>query len=293
LQKKSFTAKDAGDAEEGDEASPRIAKNPKEFNFQGRKDNAKSGFRIRSRSIVRVPPDGRILSMDTRSMGSSVPTLHEDGYAVASAVLDKEQTASIQREMEGVTVAGAGTRNLLELSWCRELVERIRTHPKIRPSLPSSPVAVQCTFFDKTEDRNWLVAIHQDLSISVKERIENPDLRLWSLKEGAPFVQGPVDLLEQLLAVRVHIDDCGPENGPLRVVPRSHRHGRLDESAARRLRDTKGEMTCAVTCGDALLLRPLILHASSKAKSPHRRRVLHFLFGPEVIGYGLKWAHAV
>jgi hypothetical protein len=48
-----------------------------------------------------------------------------------------------------------------------------------------------------------------------------------------------------------------------------------------------------VGSGGVLLLRPLLLHASSKARSPCHRRVLHFLFGPEVVGYGLRWQHAV
>jgi len=226
-------------------------------------------------------------------MSTSAPTLPDDGYAIASAVLDSVQAAAIQRATTDVAVAAAGTRNLLEFGWCRDFVERIRSHPSIQSSLPQSPVAVQCTFFDKTEDRNWLVALHQDLSIPVKERIDDPRLGVWSQKEGQHFVQAPVELLEQLLAVRVHIDDCGPENGPLRVVPGSHRHGRLGDAEARQLRDIAGEVTCTIASGGALLLRPLLLHASSKATSPRHRRVLHFLFGPEVAGYGLRWQQAV
>jgi ectoine hydroxylase-related dioxygenase (phytanoyl-CoA dioxygenase family) len=204
-----------------------------------------------------------------------------------------EQATSIQRAMESVASAGAGTRNFLELEWCRKLVAGIRAHPEIRSSLPSSSVAVQCTFFDKTEGRNWRVALHQDLSIPVKERVEDPRLGVWSLKEGKHFVQAPVELLEQLLAVRLHIDDCGTENGPLRVVPGSHRKGRLGQIAIRRFRDRAGEITCTVASGGALLLRPLLLHASSKAVTPRHRRVLHFLFGPEMVGYGLRWQDAV
>jgi hypothetical protein len=226
-------------------------------------------------------------------MITAAPALQDDGYAIASAVVGSEQTVSIQQATKDVAVAAVGTRNLLELEWCRELVERIRSHPSIQPSLPRSPVAVQCTFFDKTEERNWLVPLHQDLSIPVKERIEDPRLGAWSEKEGQHFVQAPVELLEQLLAVRVHIDDCGSSNGPLRVVPGSHRHGRLADADARRLRDTQGEVTCAMASGSALLMRPLLLHASSKATSPRHRRVLHFLFGPEVVGYDLRWQHAV
>jgi ectoine hydroxylase-related dioxygenase (phytanoyl-CoA dioxygenase family) len=219
--------------------------------------------------------------------------IEEEGYAAAPALLTPEETASTEEALQGVSLAKAGTRNLLELSWCRELVQHIKSHAAIRAALPSSPVAVQCTLFEKSEKRNWLVALHQDLSIPVKERVEHPEFGVWSRKEGEDYVQPPTALLEQLLAVRLHIDDCDSSNGPLRVVPGSHRHGRLGDAMARRLRDAAGEVTCAVGSGGALLLRPLLLHASSKATSPRRRRVLHFLFGPESISYGLRWQHVV
>ncbi|APV48613.1 hypothetical protein BWI17_02285 [Betaproteobacteria bacterium GR16-43] len=213
--------------------------------------------------------------------------LERIGYVVAPAVFDATETASIAKTIEAVTIASAGTRNLLELGWCRALVDRIRS------TLGIQGVAVQCTLFDKTPECNWLVAFHQDLSIPVRERVEHSELRTWSLKEGQHFVQPPVALLEQLTAVRIHIDDCDLENGPLRLVPASHRHGRLDAPGAKRLRDVAGEVPLPVGSGGALVLKPLLLHASSKASSPRHRRVLHFLFGPASIDYGLQWSHAV
>lgn len=238
------------------------------------------------------------MGQDARStyrnaMKEVLRAVEEAGFAVAPAVLTPEEAASTEEALRSVRLTSAGTRNLVELPWCRRLIGCIKSHAEIKPVLPLSPVAVQCTLFEKSEERNWLVALHQDLSIPVKERIENAQLGIWSRKEGQQFVQAPTELLEQLLAVRIHIDHCGPENGPLRVVPGSHRYGRVGEAAARRLRDAAGEVTCAIDSGGALLLRPLLLHASSKASSPRHRRVLHFLFGPESIGYGLRWQHAV
>ena len=37
--------------------------------------------------------------------------------------------------------------------------------------------------------------------------------------------------MKRMLAVRVHLDDCGLENGPVRVLPGSHPNGRLSEAA--------------------------------------------------------------
>jgi hypothetical protein len=219
--------------------------------------------------------------------------LEEHGYFIAPSVMTPEETMATAEALRTVPLSAAGTRNLLEYPWCRELVHRLRADEPLGAMLPSSLVAVQCTYFDKTGDRNWLVALHQDMSIPVAEPVDHRDLGVWSRKEGQHFVQAPVELLQELVAVRIHLDDCGPDNGPLRVVPGSHRHGRLSEKAARGLRDADGEITCAIPAGGALVMRPLALHASSKASSPRHRRVLHFLFGPASAGFGLRWQHAV
>ena len=103
-------------------------------------------------------------------------------------------------------------------------------------------------------------------------------------------MQPPVETLEQLVALRLHIDDCGAADGPLDVVAGSHRDGRLDDAQAVALRDARGTVACPVPRGGAMPMRPLLLHASSKATGASRRRVLHFLFGPPELPCGLRWA---
>lgn len=154
-------------------------------------------------------------------------------------------------------------------------------------------MAVQCTYFEKSAGQNWLVAMHQDLSIPVAERVSGSGLQGWSEKEGELFVQPPTAVLERLVAVRLHLDECSPTDGPLRVVPGSHTSGRLGPDAASRRRDLHGEVVCTARRGDVLVMRPLLLHASSKAHGTSRRRVLHFLFGPRHLPLGLAWRHAV
>src|SRR5258708_288316 len=144
--------------------------------------------------------------------------LEQNGYVIAPSILGPGEASSIESALSQVPTTGAGTRNLPEFDWCRRIVEHLRAAPGLRNLLSGSSVAVQCTLFDKTPDQNWLVALHQDLNIPVNARVEHPDLGVWSMKEGKTFVQPPDELLAQLVAVRVHIDECGPENGPLRVV---------------------------------------------------------------------------
>ena len=112
--------------------------------------------------------------------------------------------------------------------------------------------------------------------------------------DGTPNQFSPPDSQNTgVVAVRVHLDDCGPLNGPLRVVPGSHRFGRLADDEVQPVRARLGEVTCIVPQGGALVMRPLLLHASSKVTTPGFRRVLHFLFGPPSLPFGLIWHHSV
>jgi len=98
----------------------------------------------------------------------------------------------------------------------------------------------------------------------------------WSEKECVIYVQPPVAVLESLVAVRAHLDDCGPESGPLRVVPRSHRHGRLSADAAKALRERHGESSASPSVVERRRCAPLLLHSSSKARPDHAVACLQF-----------------
>lgn len=219
--------------------------------------------------------------------------LSTQGFAVVRDVLAPDECEEIVASIHNAPSASVGTRSLLAHGWCKALAGRLRAHPKLAPLLPAGFVATQCTFFTKSSSRNWLVPIHQDLSIPVAERVDSPHLHGWSEKEGALFVQPPIELLEQLIAVRLHLDPCGLADGPLQLVPGSHLHGRVVPEAAVAARHTQETVSCTLERGDVLLMRPLLLHASSKASGTSLRRVLHFLFGPRDLPCGLRWQDAV
>ncbi|MEC5385371.1 phytanoyl-CoA dioxygenase family protein [Uliginosibacterium sp. H3] len=217
----------------------------------------------------------------------------EDGFALIPEVLMQGECASIAKQASQPSSAAAGTRGLLSHAWCRTLAKTIQRHPALSRFIPPDLVAVQCTYFEKSLDTNWLVPVHQDLSIPVAERVSEPSLTGWSEKEGALYVQAPVGVLEQLVAVRIHIDACGAEDGPLRIVPGSHRRGRISAEEAPAIRQSRAEWVCVAEQGSVLLMRPLLLHASSKATGSSKRRVLHFLFGPRSLPFDLRWHETV
>jgi hypothetical protein len=223
----------------------------------------------------------------------AVSQFKKDGYFVIPGVIDAVLNRRLGAFVGGLANGGAGSRRLLDEAWCTHLAGALRGDTRIRSLLPRNAVAVQCTLFGKSPTKNWLVALHQDLSIPVRDRVDGPECSGWSEKEGQLYVQPPVSVLERLVAVRVHIDDCPAESGALRVVPHSHLEGRIDPSQSEALRRHHSEAVVPVALGGVLVMRPLLLHASSKATSPTPRRVLHFVFGPPELPLGLEWRWAV
>jgi hypothetical protein len=210
------------------------------------------------------------------SSDSATQLLETVGYAVIPDILPDTQIKRVSRLITSLVDATHGTRKLLDAPWCSELAEQLRIDPRLRPLLPSNAEVVQCTLFVKSVEKNWLVSLHQDLSIPVAERVESSQCSGWSQKEGDLFVQPPVAVLADIVAIRVHLDDCDESNGALRVVSGSHRLGRLTSAGAIEERNRYGECSVAVPRGGVMVMRPLLLHASSKTSNGTPRCVLHF-----------------
>jgi len=169
-----------------------------------------------------------------------------------------------------------GIRNLLRnLAIIRQLAKSPAIRSLIEPVLGEDAIAVRGILFDKTPDANWTVPWHQDLSIAVMQKHQMPGFGPWSVKAAVPHVQPPVHILQSMLTVRLHLDDCGENNGPLLVIPGSHAHGVLSPSAVEEYRKSARSVACTVNRGGAVLMRPLLLHASHSAASPAHRRVVH------------------
>lgn len=224
---------------------------------------------------------------------SNAAQFEKDGFFVQPGVLSDLDCDRIVAELAVEAPSGVGTRNMLALPWCAALAKLLGQHPRLSAFVRARSVAVQCTLFAKSPDANWSVTPHQDLSIPVAFKVDATCCSGWSEKEGEIFTQPSVSVLDMCIAIRLHLDECGPEAGPLTVAPGSHKLGRLPNSAVPQLFASRAHNVCTVPRGGALLMRPLLIHASSKAAAPVNRRVLHFLYGPPTLPLGLEWAHAV
>lgn len=203
-------------------------------------------------------------------------------------VLSSVQIEGLRVEAERASGGNHALRGLLDLEWARELTQSRMVRRLVEDVLGKRCFAVRGIFFDKIPGANWLVPPHQDLSIAVEEKGTAEGFGPWSRKDDVVHVQPPSEVLERMVTVRLHLDECDESNGALRVVAGSHQLGKLQsEEAYREAR--KGETTVPVPEGGAMLFRPLLVHASSPSVSPSHRRVVHLEFAVGELLDGLKW----
>ncbi len=214
-------------------------------------------------------------------------TFGETGICTIRRPFDAEFMANVAAAVDGLLTPKPGTRVFL-------LPEKVRSaFTAIAAGLAGKPVRlVRVLAFDKTPERNWGVAWHQDRTVALKARAEAPGFGPWSVKSGVPHAEPPLALMEDMLVLRYHVDDCGPGNGPLKVVPGSHKLGRVPVAEVTRLAATSPIVTCAVEAGDAVAMKALTVHGSEHAAAPSHRRILHMDFTSMSLPHPLEWAIA-
>jgi ectoine hydroxylase-related dioxygenase (phytanoyl-CoA dioxygenase family) len=220
-------------------------------------------------------------------------SIEKDGFSVVEGLLKKSDVDDLLNFIEQSVSAESrrgGVRNLLDVPKMRDLAESSALCQVVETVLGKGAHVVRGILFDKTEGANWKVPWHQDVTIAVDRRVETEGFGPWSMKAGVLHVQPPADVLERMVSVRLHLDDCPKENGALRVIAGSHISGKLDERLIQESAERSIAVICALRCGDALVMRPLLLHASSASSVPGHRRVIHFDYAAVELPPGMNWA---
>ena len=218
--------------------------------------------------------------------------LTRDGFSLAQNLLNAETIAKFINlaRASAITEDGrGGVRNLLDLPAFRNLAESQPILNIVTAILGDKAFVVRGILFDKTDAANWKVPWHQDVTIAVTNRVDAAGYGPWSTKAGVMHVQPPACILEKMLSVRIHLDDCPAENGALRVLPGTHLSGKLSQPDIDAYIADVAPVTCEAMAGDALIMLPLLLHASSASALPRHRRVLHFDYANVELPDGLEW----
>jgi ectoine hydroxylase-related dioxygenase (phytanoyl-CoA dioxygenase family) len=226
----------------------------------------------------------------TPKLTNRLGELERDGYTVLPSVFTDEAIAAMILGLEGVFAERAGkeasirgdegtiyaARNVLELWPHAANIWRVAPLPESLAAVLGPRFGlVRILFFDKPPRQTWALPWHKDLTIAVRENgLPSQHFRNPTRKADVPHVEAPLSVLESMLTARIHLDAATEENGPLKVVPGSHRTGKaltLDLAPPAHILANRG---------DVLLMRPLLAHCSGKShpETPRHRRILHLEF---------------
>jgi ectoine hydroxylase-related dioxygenase (phytanoyl-CoA dioxygenase family) len=229
---------------------------------------------------------------ESRSLQERVSS---DGFAIIPNVLPKREIADLQAMLDQSKLprSRAGIRHAMKNASVASLACDPRLIAMAQDVLGSAALPFRATLFDKSPTSNWLVVWHQDTALPLRERRETAGWGPWSIKDGVNYAHAPAGALEQVLALRLHLDDSIAENGPLRVLPGTHTRGVLSDDELHELSTQIPAIVCLVPRGGVLAMRPLVVHASSKSLSDAPRRVLHIEYAvSSAIADGLELATA-
>ncbi|QBJ86344.1 phytanoyl-CoA dioxygenase [Chryseobacterium gleum] len=222
----------------------------------------------------------------------------EYGFAVINHVFSKQELEEIDTVLQSIDTSKENFRKSEDLFAIRQFLKEV---PEIKDLIFNENIrkvvkeifgekyfVVKSIYFDKPETSNWYVAYHQDLTISVDKKLELPGFGPWTTKQNQFAVQPPVNVLENIYTIRIHLDDTDENNGALKVVPKSHAKGIYRPETIDWTVET--EEICNVEKGGIMLMKPLTLHGSNRTTNGKKRRVIHIEFSDIELPEALQWS---
>ncbi|WP_418501319.1 phytanoyl-CoA dioxygenase family protein [Flagellimonas sp.] len=223
--------------------------------------------------------------------------LEENGFSVLADLYSDEEISGILACIENAEQEGNSFMKTKDLFAIRQLIKNVpelsyllfneKLTELISDLSESEYFLTKAIYFDKPSESNWFVAYHQDLSISVDHKTELENYTNWTFKKGQYGVQPPIEILEDTITIRIHLDKTDRNNGALKVIPKSHLKGIV--RADSKNWNLENEFICEVEKGGVMLMKPLTLHASNKTTNGKKRRVIHLEFNKHNLTEPLAW----
>ena len=225
----------------------------------------------------------------------------ENGFTIINDIFSIVQIQEMLAIIESADTTKSTFRKTNDLFAIRQFLKEIPTIQKvilveklknlIAEIFGQNYFVTKSIYFDKPEQSNWFVAYHQDLTISVDKKLELDNFGPWTVKQNQFAVQPPLDFLENNFTIRIHLDNTDENNGALKVIPKSHLKGVYRADTINW--ETETESICNTLKGGIMIMRPLLLHSSSRTTNNLKRRVIHIEFSDKELNNGLKWSERI
>jgi ectoine hydroxylase-related dioxygenase (phytanoyl-CoA dioxygenase family) len=222
----------------------------------------------------------------------------ENGFTIFRDIFSEEDIDKISDHIQNIDTSKETFRKsedlfairqfLKEIPGINELIFNDKIKAIIKEIFGEKYFVVKSIYFDKPEKSNWYVAYHQDLTISVDKKLQLENFGPWTTKQNQFAVQPPLNILENIFTIRIHLDDTDEHNGALKVVPKSHAKGIYRSETIDWNMETKE--ICNVEKGGIMIMKPLLLHGSNRTTNGKKRRVIHIEFSDRELPEGLNWA---
>jgi hypothetical protein len=199
------------------------------------------------------------------------------GYSIHQDVFDRLLMCDVVHALALAKIphSRAGARHVLAVPAVRALSSAPQLLSIAAAYVGPSAAPFRATLFDKSLASNWLVPWHQDTALPIQRQMPVDGWGPWTHKGGVLHAIAPAAALATVVALRVHLDDSTSRNGPLRLLPGTHLDGVLGSAALDRFVESIQPVECTTESGGVVAMRPLTVHASSKAVGERPRRVLH------------------
>ena len=197
----------------------------------------------------------------------SMNTIELDGFSIINEFIPESQVNEILSALETRNVldfgdAKASGFNLLRtIPAVEQLASSARLLSIVRAGLGDSAFPINALLLDKSLSQNWGLDWHQDLKIAVTNKIDVPDYGNWTEEYAINHCIPPLEILEKLLSVRIHLDPCTIQNGALLVIPKSHKNGILSNLGVKEIVQREA-ICCEIDRGGIMCMKPLLLHKS-------------------------------
>lgn len=232
---------------------------------------------------------------------SHLQQLNDTGYTIIDGIFTEGQVTEILNLINQADTSKETFRKSADLFAIRQFLKEI---PEVNERIFTDKLkrllsnlfrveyfVIKSIYFDKPEQSNWFVSYHQDLTVSVDKKTELDGYGMWTVKQGQFAVQPPLTILKEICTIRIHLDDTDEENGALKVVPGSHLKGIYRAGDIDWTKET--EEVCKVAKGGVMVMKPLLLHSSSRTTNHKKRRVIHIEFCNQELHEELQWVERI